>query len=64
MGDNALNEQQQFMRKTNSVDLRQRSETFDVTQAQAESMYKKIKIKSPNKRANQGSAGMNANGAT
>ena len=41
------------IRKTNSV--RERSDTFDLTMAQAESMYKKIKIKSPNKRAVQGS---------
>ena len=46
------------MRKTNSVDLRQRSETFDITQAQAESMYKKIKIKSSNKKAIQGGNGL------
>jgi len=36
--------------------MRQRSDTFDdLTQAQAEHMYKKIKIKSPNKRALQNS---------
>lgn len=46
------------VRKTNSV--RQRSETFDLTQLQAESMYKKIKIKSPNKRAMQGSFNTNS----
>ena len=42
------------LRKTNSMHLRQRSETMDLTQSQAESMYKKIKIKSPNKKSMHG----------
>ncbi len=46
------------LRKTNSV--RERCDTFDLTMAQAESMYKKIKIKSPNKRAVQGSFNQNS----
>jgi len=40
--------------------VRERCDTFDLTMAQAESMYKKIKIKSPNKRAVQGSFNQNS----
>ena len=47
----------QPIRKSTSGHLRQRSETFDFTQATAESVYKKIKIKSPNKRVSQGASG-------
>ena len=44
-------------RKTSSVDTRQRSETLNMTQAQADSVYKKIKIKQSQSRKTLAEAG-------
>ena len=51
---NQMSETQLARKSTSSSNFRQRSETLDLTHAHAESVYKKIKIKSPNKRALQG----------